>query len=344
MGVLGVGRMPRSWTLCFAGALLAVVVACANGEDELSPIDLGAAEAIGRRGKSTATIRRGVAVAATAGNFHIESAFMGNFEEEALGEASAPPPADQELTVQQSAALSNDMDLAAKHGIADAMFNYNATQITEIPMSNTPLHHAPPWVKGCSTIFIPQDRSTICGGSMHCSCTSCKPGFAMVPLYHAQKTGLCMRYSSHVAMKCIRPNSRKQDNSPDDRDLLCTKAIQVQTEFWYTSIKHKKLKAFFKNRLNKYPGALVKKSDGNGVERWTPGDNHIGIAVCDIHKQTVCMTMGHTSFCRAKKQVFCQKVCKMKMWYGEDRIWKNSCMPCTWFAGAIACRTAIMTS
>jgi len=224
-------------------------------------------------------------------------------------------------------------------------------------LRNTPLHHAPPWVKGCSTIFIPQDRSTICGGSMHCSCTSCKPGFAMVPLYHEQKTGLCMRYSSHVAMKCIRPNSRNQDNSPDDRDLLCTKAIQVQTEFWYRSIKHDRLRAFFKDKLDKYPGALVKKTDGNGVEEWTPGDNHIGIAVCDIHKQTVCMTMGHTSFCRAKKQVFCLKVCKMKKWAGEDRIWMGkrtdsngverhwtSCMPCPKFAGAIACRSAVMTS
>merc|ERR1711871_1349671 len=156
-----VARMARAWTLCLAGALLAVVVAFANGEDELSPINLGAAEAIGRRA-GRISIRRGAAVAATAGNFYVDSAiqtgFQGNHEEEDLGEASGstPPPADQdddaadeaavtktadqpahqtsspppptsasdELTVQQSAALSSDMALANEHGIVDTLFMY----------------------------------------------------------------------------------------------------------------------------------------------------------------------------------------------------------------------------
>jgi len=344
-------------------------------------------------------IRRGNAVAATAGNFYVDSAsrfaHQGNHEEEALGEASAeatgrrgggtlirrgnpppaPPPADQDdddaadqaavtktadqpahqtsapppptssppppTSASDEAAVSSDVTLASEHGIVDAMFNYNATHMTENPMNNT----APSNVQmanGCSTMFIPQDRSTVhgCGGNKHCSCTSCKPGFAMVPLHHAQKTGICMGYSSHLALKCIRPNSRGQNNSPDDKDLLCTKALQVQTEFWYNNLKHQRLKKWFQRRLNKYPGVEKQTTDS----KWTPTKMHIGIAVCNIHRQTVCMTTNHSSFCRAKKQVFCKSVCKMKRWAGEDRVYKNSCMPCPWFAGAVACRTAVMTS
>lgn len=89
----------------------------------------------------------------------------------------------------------------------------------ETPASDGPVEGGA-WV-GCAT----QRTITYNGNSKrdHGTCTSCKPGYAFMMIYHDSRAGSCHPYETEARIKCVQANDDEPYISLESSAKICTK-------------------------------------------------------------------------------------------------------------------------
>jgi len=175
----------------------------------------------------------------------------------------------------------------AKSGLSDLA--YNSTHGEKMPqdLPGPPLYvPLGGRVDGCLTqIAVTRIKSTKNGGT----CTSCKPGYLFVMRYHKSKAGHCVKPRNLPVTKCARMDVDAYDNSPEDKNILCTKYV----------IQSKKLSI----RSNLSPEA---RDHFKPVLKGTAHMASLAVAQCAAWKSIAC----RSGKCTVKKEVKCLKVCQ----------------------------------
>lgn len=129
------------------------------------------------------------------------------------------------------------------------------------------------------------------------SCTSCKPGFMFVMMWHKSRAGMCAWPKLNAQTYTTELDRDAGGASPTDNNIVNTKLLRKYHHLFIWRIKDQKIKKHF------WPATGAKGTPSQGS----------AVAICHFRKESVCRERKDGSGkmkCLVRKNVQCIAVCK----------------------------------